>query len=303
VLCLSWKKAANYGDADPSSKSHRMAVPDMSNKSSANIFTRVYNLARSAGLFELPLFKRVFLFAYFLYKRWYEDPFWSLAKRNPELFAEGDILDIGANIGYTACVFAVARKYPAKIYAFEPDDASFETLGEVIRRKELGDFVEIVNMAVGSADGALEFWHNEEHSADHRVVTEQFKNSRPAANKITTVAVTSVDNFVAARQLQKISFIKIDVQGYELAVCEGMRRTLKDFPSASIAFEYAPEGMRELGFEPLALLDFFRAGGYQLHILTRRVVTVARTSQEIELAAERSGYVDVLCSKKIFPQS
>jgi FkbM family methyltransferase len=275
----------------------------MSNKSSSNIFTRVYNLARSAGLLEIPLFKRLFLFAYFLYKRWYEDPFWALAKRSPELFTGGDILDIGANIGYTAWVFTAALKAnaraPGKVYAFEPDSASFATLGEIVRRKNLGDSVEIFNMAVGSANGSLEFWHNEEHSADHRVVTEQFKTSRPAGEKITTVAVTSVDSFVAARNLQNILLIKIDVQGYELAVCEGMRKAIEKFPAMCVAFEYAPDGMRELGFEPSALLDFFRSAGYQLHILTRAATTLALDNRAIEFAVERSGYVDLLCSKKI----
>jgi FkbM family methyltransferase len=270
----------------------------MSDKSSSNIFTRVYNLARSAGFFEIPLFKRIFLFAYFLYKRWYEDPFWALAKRSPQLFANGDILDVGANIGYTACVFAAARKVPAKVYAFEPDFASFATLEETIRRKQLGDTVEAFNMAVGSADGSLQFWHNEAHSADHRVVTEQFKTSRPAGEEITTVAVTSVDNFVEARHLQNISFIKIDVQGYELAVCEGMRKTIEKFPAMCIAFEYAPGGMRELGFEPSALLDFFRSAGYQLHILTRAATTLAQDDRAIEVAVGRAGYVDLLCSRK-----
>jgi FkbM family methyltransferase len=275
----------------------------VNNKSSVNIFTRGYNLARSSGLLEMGLFKRAFLCSYFAYKRWYEDPFWALTRRSPELFAGGDILDIGANIGYTACVFAAAikanTKEPVKIYAFEPDLASFATLGEIIRRKNLGDLVEIFNTAMGSADGSLEFWHNEEHSADHRVVTEQFKPSRSADDKITRVAVTSVDSFVAARKLQSISFIKIDVQGYELAVCEGMRKTLEKFPEVSIAFEYAPDGMRELGFEPLALLDFFRSAGYQLHVLTRAGTTLARHNRAVELAVERSGYVDLLCSKKI----
>ena len=275
----------------------------MQNKSSANVFTRAYNLARTAGFLDLLLFKRLFLFSYFLYKRWYEDPFWALTRRSPELFTSGDVLDIGANIGYTACVFAAAiqvnRKVPGRVYAFEPDLASFRTLGEIVCRKDLGDSVELFNMAVGSADGTLEFWHNEEHSADHRVVTEQFKGLRPVGEKVTMVAVTSVDSFVATRNLQNISFIKIDVQGYELAVCEGMRLTLEKFPRLSIAFEYAPEGMRELGFEPLALLDFFRAAGHQLHILTRSATTLAPENRAIELAAERSGYVDVLCSKNI----
>jgi FkbM family methyltransferase len=268
------------------------------NKSSANIFTRGYDVARSSGLLELGLFKRAFLFSYFLYKVGYEDPFWALTRRSPELFSGGDVLDIGANIGYTASVFASAIRQPAKIYAFEPDLASFATLGEVIVRKNLGDSVEIFNLAVGSADGAIEFWHNEKHSADHRVVTEQFKTSRPANDKISTVAVTSVDSFVRARNLQNVSFIKIDVQGYELAVSEGMRKTLEKFPELSVAFEYAPDGMRELGFEPLALLDFYRSAGYELHVLTRAATTLARDNRAIELALERSGYVDLLCSKR-----
>ena len=274
----------------------------MSDKSSANIFTRAYNLARAAKLFEIPLFKRLFLFSYFLYKRWYEDPFCALAKRSPELFAQGDILDIGANIGYTAYVFASARKPPGKIYAFEPDIASFATLQETIRRKKLGDVVEIFNLAIGSADGSLEFWHNDEHSADHRVVTEKFKAFRPAGDKISTVAVTSVDNFAASRNLQNIGFIKMDVQGYEMAVCEGMRHTLEKFPEICVAFEYAPVSLRELGFEPLALLDFFRSAGFQLHLLTRAATTLARDNEQIELAAERSGYVDVLCIKQRLSQ-
>jgi hypothetical protein len=107
-----------------------------------------------------------------------------------------------------------------------------------------------------------------------------------------------VDNFVAARNLQNISFIKIDVQGYELAVCEGMSRTMEKFPGLSVAFEYAPEGMRELGFDPSALLQLFRSAGYKLHVLTRAATTLTLDNGAIDLAVERSGYVDLLCSKE-----
>lgn len=270
----------------------------MRNKSSTGVFMRAYNLARSARLLELPWFKRIFLFSYFLYKRSYEDPFWALTKRSPELFRNGDVLDIGANIGYTAYVFARAIKPGAKIYAFEPDQASFATLGEIIRRRNLASTVEIFNIAVGSADGSIDFWHNDEHSADHRVVTDQFKTSRTSREKTTTVAVTSVDTFVAARNLCSISFIKIDVQGYEPAVCEGTRQTLQKFPEACVGLEYDPTGLRELGFEPSALLDFFRSAGYQLHILTRSAIQLAPDNRTIDELAEKAGYLDLLCSRK-----
>jgi len=249
-------------------------------------------------MLEFPWFRRIFLLFYFLYKRWYEDPFFTLVSRHPELFQGGDVLDIGANIGYTACVFARAAKLPFKVYAFEPDQASFTTLREVIDRKKLGASVEIFQIAVGSCEGTLEFWHNDEHSADHRVVTQRFNTPELDRSKVTTVSVTSIDNFVATRGLTNISFIKIDVQGYELAVCDGMKRTLEKFSQAAVAFEYAPDGVREMGFDPAALLQFFRNAGYQLYILTRRGLRPAGDDASVDLAALRSGYVDVLCSKK-----
>lgn len=270
----------------------------MRNKASTGAFMLAYNSARRAGLLEQPWFRRVFLSSYFLYKRWYEDPFWSLAKRRPDLFADGNILDIGANIGYTASVFAAVCKLPAKIYAFEPDQASFATLREIVQRKRLQDSVEIFNMAVGAAEGTLEFWHNDEHSADHRVVTPEFRSTELDRSKITRVPVTSVDNFVVAHSLPNLSFIKIDVQGYELAVCEGMRATVEKFSEATVAFEYAPAGMRELGFDSAALLQFFRSAAFQLHVLTRDGIQPPADDNSINSAARRSGYVDVLCSRK-----
>lgn len=271
----------------------------MRNKASTGAFMLAYNSARRAGLLEQRWFRRVFLSSYFLYKRWYEDPFWSLVKRHPELFVPGDILDVGANIGYTAAIFATVCKPPAKIYAFEPDRASFATLWEVVQHKQLSGTVEIFSMAVGAGDGTLEFWYNEEHSADHRVVTEEFKSLQLDRSKITVVPVTSVDSFVAARSLLNVSFIKIDVQGYELAVCEGMKKTVERFPRIAIAFEYAPQGMRELGFDPVALLRFFRSAGFQLHVLTRHGIQTPSQDAAIDSAAQRSGYVDVLCSRKV----
>jgi FkbM family methyltransferase len=262
------------------------------------IFMRAYHVARRAGLLDLAWFRHVFLFAYFLYKRWYEDPFHFLARRYPELFQGGDVLDVGANIGYTASVFAAAIQPPAKVYAFEPDQVSFATLAEIIRRKDLGASVEIFKMAVGAGEGTLEFWHNDEHSADHRVVTAEFNSAALDRLKITTVPATTVDLFVASRSLGNVAFIKIDVQGYELAVCEGMKQTLEKFPQLCVAFEYAPDGMRELGFDPAALLQFFRDAGYQLYFLTRSRFRLAGDDASIDLAAQRSGYVDLLCSRR-----
>jgi FkbM family methyltransferase len=215
----------------------------------------------------------------------------------PQVFQSGDVLDIGANIGYTAWVFSEAVSAGSKVYAFEPDGTTYAMLEELIRTKKLAKAVEPLNMAVGSEKGFLEFWHNKDHSADHRVATEEFRRVRPDANEVTRVTVTTVDDFVAERKLDRISFVKIDVQGYETAVCEGMARTLEKFPGLRVCLEFMPDAIAELGFEPSALLRFFERRGYKSYALTREALQSVGDEASIRALLGSAGYVDLLFSR------
>jgi FkbM family methyltransferase len=272
-------------------------VSGMRSRGSIELLTDAYSLARRAKLLEWGWFRRAFVSSYFLYKELYEDPFLRLLKRNPKLLGRGDILDVGANIGYTAAIFGRAVHPGWKVYAFEPDRYSFGLLRETVSHKHLADKIEAMHMAVGANEGFIGLWHNEKHSADHRVVTEQFRKSGLDAAKIETVRVTSVDTFVAARGLREISFIKIDVQGYEIAVCKGMTQTLERFPHTPVSIEYDPETTRKMGFDPQALLDFFRTRGYRVHVLTRAAIEPADDDSVIQRYVNGAGYVDLICSK------
>ena len=271
----------------------------MQNKKFVSLFTGAYRMARPDKLLQFRVFRRAFVFAYFLYKKLFEDPFWNLVRRHPELFRKGDILDVGANIGYTAAVFAGALKPGSKVYAFEPDRQTFALLQEVIRGKNLSTSIEAINTAVGSSDGEIKFWHNDEHAADHRVVTEAFSGFCTDETKVSTVPVTTLDSFVSSRNLQNISFIKIDVQGYEFAVCEGMQKTLEKFPDACVCLEHSPEALTQLGFEPSKIIDFFCSRGYHLYILTREAPQLAADNASLERIVNEAGYVDLLCSKRL----
>jgi FkbM family methyltransferase len=270
----------------------------MRSKNSFRAFTSLYSAARSARLLENMWAKRAFADAYFLYKRFWEDPFQGLIQRYPELFKNGDILDIGANIGYTSCLFARAMNPASKVYSFEPDRSNFELLIDVIQRKNLSESIVAMQYAVGSTDGYVKLWHNEKHSGDHRVVTDHFENQVSGSTQISSVPMTSVDAFVNDRNIGKIAFIKIDVQGYELAVCEGMKQTLGAFPEICVCCEYSPESLAELGFDPPRVLDFFRSNGYRIQMLARSSIELARDNAHIHCVTDRTGYVDLLCSRR-----
>ena len=261
------------------------------------MLTGAYSLVRKTGILEVPLVRRGFVASSFAYKKYYEDPFWGFAKRMPQVFQSGDVLDIGANIGYTAWVFSEVIATGSKVYAFEPDGTTYAMLEELIRTKKLAKNVEPLNMAVGSEKGILEFWHNKDHSADHRVATAEFRKVRPDSNEVTRVPVTTVDDFVAERKLERISFAKIDVQGYETAVCEGMSRTLEKFPGMRVCLEFMPEAIAELGFEPSALLKFFSVRGYRFYALTREALQSVSDEASIRGLLGSAGYVDLLFSR------
>jgi FkbM family methyltransferase len=168
----------------------------------------------------------------------------------------------------------------------------------VIQRKNLTGRVVPIQSAVGSSEGQIQFWHNEAHSGDHRVITEQFAAAVPDAAQISAIPLTGVDAFACSRNLGKIAFIKIDVQGYEPVVCQGMKRTIVDSPDVCICCEYDPQAMIELGFQPDELLEFFYSSGFQIYTLDRTSLAPASDPSEIQRLAAEVGYVDLLCVRR-----
>jgi FkbM family methyltransferase len=258
--------------------------------------TGLYSFTRRSGLLETSFGRRLFTSSYFLYKRYLEDPFASLARRQPELFRGGDILDIGANIGYTAALFAQAANAEAKVYAFEPEPFNFRLLQSSIRSRKLQDKVVAVQSAVGDRSGEIELWLNEHHHADHRIATDSLRaNRQRAQERYVTIPIISVDDFVAQSVGSRpICLIKIDVQGYEFAVCRGMTGTLAQHGRAAVAVEYTPAAMEDLGYEPSAMLDWFRERGFRMYSLGKRGELTSGLSDE--LAAK--GYVDLIFSRE-----
>src|SRR5713101_6763174 len=104
-------------------------------------------------VFELPIIHSLSVRSYFFYKRHFEDPFARLTSARPELFTRGHLLDVGANVGYTAVVFASAIKPGNKVFAFEPEIENFNRLRENLGRFGVADRVVTNAVAVGAQDG------------------------------------------------------------------------------------------------------------------------------------------------------
>lgn len=211
--------------------------------------------------------RAAYLRAYFAYKRHVEDPFARLVRRAPRLFAGGDVLDVGANVGYTAAVFAGAVDEGRRVWAFEPERRNFELLEHVVASRRLGGRVVPVRAAVGREEGSIDLLVNRRQPTDHRVLTDAMRRTVGPAAATERVPLVSLDAFAAREGIARLAFVKVDVQGYELPVCEGMSGLLEANPGAALAIEYSPAQMAELGLDPGALRAFFEGRGYRSYLL------------------------------------
>jgi FkbM family methyltransferase len=256
-----------------------------------------YNAANRSGLLDTAIAERVFQRSYFAYKYLIEDPFARLVKARPTLLANGDVIDVGANIGYTATLFGRAIKAPYRVHAFEPEERNFRWLEHAIERANLEDRVVANRAAVGARDGTIDLWHNAAHHGDHRIATDQLRASIDDA-AVQRVPLTTIDSYVARANCQAVSFIKIDVQGFEPEVLAGMGETLRRNPGLEVAVELMPTALEELGFDPSRFLHELARALPRLAILERDGSLRSASYDTILATATQSelGYVDLVCA-------
>jgi FkbM family methyltransferase len=256
-----------------------------------NPFLSAYSLASRLGFLRISIGRRLFKSAYFLYKRYIEDDLQDLVIAFPSLVVGGNVLDIGANLGYTAGVLARAAESGRMVYAFEPEPFNFRILQQTALQPKFGGKILAIQLAVGAEDGTVDLWINDRHHADHRIATEEFRSAHPVSKKVS-VPMVSIDSFLQSKP-GNVSFVKIDVQGYELAVCNGMDDTLRQNPNITIVLEFMPSAMRELGFEPSHLIDFFDQRGFTLY----QVHPKGKLSKGMPAPMQGSSYINLLFSR------
>lgn len=160
------------------------------------------------------------------------------------------VFDIGSNIGMTAVV--AAKQGAAKVYAFEPDPNVFPLLLDTIKANAA--LVDAHNMALGANEGSLSFFSNPDSaSASHLVTADTLGHSPTGA-----VQMSTFDAFVETHHIEKIDFIKIDVEGFEIDVLRGGRETIERLkPSLLVEFNaFTMVGFRDIN--PRDLLRLLR---------------------------------------------
>jgi FkbM family methyltransferase len=138
---------------------------------------------------------------------------------------ESHVIDVGANIGFTSIAFSTFCPN-GKIAAVEPVPRTFDLLEKNLSAAGTTNVARF-NFALGARAGELKMQGNPDFLAGSFVADKFSINDN--IHFVNTVPVYPLDEAFETMGLARVDAIKVDVEGFELDVFEGARRTLDTF--------------------------------------------------------------------------
>lgn len=179
------------------------------------------------------------------------------------LLRPGDCaLDIGAQLGYISAHLARIVTPSGAVYSLEPDPNVFARLRETVEQNHF-HWVHLLPYAAGDRRGSLTFYLSKVAGWSTAV-----PGSHRSELTATQVECMPIDELVREGQIQRrVRLVKIDVEGHECAVLDGMKSLLeRDRPM--VLMEVNPDMMAPLGLSPadqLRRIEQFHYRMYTVH--------------------------------------
>ena len=173
------------------------------------------------------------------------------------------MFDVGANTGLYCFVAAHGCPSEARIHAFEPQPDACEIMHKTINLNNWEDRVCVHAMGLGDKPGDLDL-----HVAG---TGSSFDNNflDHVESPVLRVPVDTLDNQAAQLGIDKLDFIKIDVEGFEQSVLEGAQEVVrKDSPVLLIEIAEHLRGRKYRNLNYAKTLAWLHGFGYSVWKVT-----------------------------------
>ena len=191
----------------------------------------------------------------------FKDVEYSELKLISKLIENGDVIfDVGANVGWYSITLKMLFSN-IKVYSFEPIPSTFNILKKNLLLNDQHDDLAF-NYGLSDINDSIEFY---------------FDNNFPAASSIKNLEYTSdvqpltctvrrMDDFIDENNIQKLDFIKCDVEGAELLVMKGGLKSIEKFKPV-IFLEMLRKWTRKFDYHPNDIITLLKSIGYKCFVI------------------------------------
>ncbi|MBS1553521.1 MAG: FkbM family methyltransferase [Bacteroidetes bacterium] len=145
------------------------------------------------------------------------------------------VFDGGSNIGNYAKYVANLFGDRCTVFCFEPARKTFESLCQNTR-SVLN--IKTFNMGLSNLASRQPFFTHETHTGLASVYQRRLDVEGNLLGESEEVSMTTIDDFCATHNVNHIHFLKLDIEGHELAALQGAQKLLSRGAVDVIQFEF-----------------------------------------------------------------
>ncbi|HMD60081.1 MAG TPA: FkbM family methyltransferase [Opitutaceae bacterium] len=164
------------------------------------------------------------------------------------------LVDVGANVGYFSLLAAAVGR--AKAVAFEPQLPVADLLQRSVSHNRLDASVRVERVALSNARATARMTSCPGNTGHSRMARAEDKELQPYP-----VPVATLDEWVDEHPAGPVSACKIDTEGTELRVLQGMSRLI-DREGPAITVEVADDLLADFGASGREIREFLESRGY-----------------------------------------
>jgi FkbM family methyltransferase len=198
-------------------------------------------------------------------------------------------IDVGAHYGFYALLAGKSESRP-EVIACEPTPETCKVLAMNVALNHLAN-VAVEQVAMSDQDGTSTF--NISISSDSCGF-----HANPEAQPVNRVEVKTqrLDSLLATRPPCPV-LIKIDTEGHELAVLQGLSASLERFTDIQLLVEFNPMMQKAAGRDEGALLSWLQSSQYTVFHLDEasRAMTRIEGQEQLSLLVGPAGYTNLYC--------
>lgn len=206
------------------------------------------------------------------------------------------VVDVGAHVGFFTLIAARLVGPAGRVYAFEPEPLNYALLSINIQRNGYSNVL-AVQKALTNSCGPHELFVSSLDNGSHSL----YRGRGRQGKKTLRIETTTLDAFLATQEWPRVGLVKIDVEGAEISVLEGMSRLLGEPHAPRLIIEFCPYLLEFAGRNPLELIGKLASLGFDVHIIgdQKHPTLIQEVNLDMMIArlTRQHTYLNLFCSR------
>lgn len=179
------------------------------------------------------------------------------------------ILDIGGNVGWYPSLLG---RYGYSILSFEAFERNYYVEKKNLCHLYNNSNIIIITKGLGDKEKICQYFKHINNEGNGMVICDDDKyilndsRLKKMFVKESEVEITTLNSFIPYLSNKNIALIKLDVEGQELKILEGGSKLITQYHVPFVVLEFSPSYLKEVGSEPIKLIQFFIDNGYKISI-------------------------------------